>query len=131
MNPVTLFKKPIFVEFDRRRQLVFDLNTEIIIRQAGGENSSLWQTIGERTDPKTGKVEHTLDVNLENLRLYLWAAMQEDAKANGQTLALDEVGTMLKRRKWVIKAVEAITEALRQYYGDDPQGEADAPAASV
>jgi hypothetical protein len=131
MNPVKLFKKPIFIELDRRRQLVFNLNTEILIRQAGGENSSLWQTIGERTDPGTGKVERTLDVNLENLRLYLWAALQEDARACGEQLTLEEVGGLLTRRKWVISTVEAITEALRQYYGDDPLGEKSAPAASV
>jgi hypothetical protein len=131
MEHIKLYKNPIFVEFDRRRQLIFNLNAEILIRQAGGENSSLWQTIGERTNPETGKVERTLDVNLENLRLYLWAALQEDAKANGQSLTIEEAGGLLKRRKWVIKAVEAITEALRQYYGDDPLGEADAPAASV
>jgi len=130
MDNVKLFKKPIFIELDRRRQLVFNLNTEILIRQAGGENSSLWQTIGERTDPDTGKVEHTLDVNLENLRLYLWAALQEDAEAAGQSLTLEEVGGLLARRKAVLSTVTAITEALRQYYGDEP-GEESAPAASV
>jgi hypothetical protein len=142
---VLIFKKPVLVEFDRRRQVVFNLNTEILIRNAGGDNSSLWTTIGERTNPETGKVERTLDVNLENLRLYLWAALQDDAKAHGESLTVEEVGGLLTRRKWVILAVEAITEALRQYYGDDTTGspatgpgrgggaagEVAAPAASV
>lgn len=116
-------KKPIFVDFDRRREVVFNLNTEILIRNAGGENSSLWKTIGETKDETTGDVRRTLDVNLENLRLYLWAAFQAAARAHSEALTQEEVGELLTRRKWVIPAVQAITEALNQYYGDEPLGE--------
>lgn len=130
MGTVTLFKNPIYVEFDRRRQLVFNLNTEILIRNAGGAKSSLWETIAEARNPETGEIERTLDVNLENLRLYLWAALQEDATAHGETLTLEEVGSLLTRRKWVTLTISAITQALNQYYGDDPAGEETAPAVN-
>lgn len=127
---VLIQRKPIFVDFDRRRQLVFNLNTEILIRGGGGQGASLWDTVGETVDPKTGDISRTLDVNLENLRLYLWAALTEDAVKHGELLTLDEVGALLVKRRWVTKAVMAITEALNQYYGDDPSGEAPAPLAS-
>jgi hypothetical protein len=78
-------------------------------------------------DPKTGETRRTLDVNLENMRLYLWAALQEDAQRAGELLTMEDVGAMLTRRAWVTRAVTSITEALNQYYGDDPTGEANAP----
>jgi len=127
---VVLMKKPIYVDFDRRRQLVFNLNTEILIRNAGGKDSALWETIGERKNPETGETELTLDVNLGTLRLYLWAALQEDAQRHNEGLTVEEVGALLARRKWVTLAVKAITEALGQYYGDDPEGEEPAPAGA-
>lgn len=116
---VTILKAPIFVDFDRRRQVVFNLNTEILIRNAGGKDSSLWETIGETKDADS-KISRTLDVNIENLRMYLWAAFQEDARARGESLTIDDVGALLTRRKWVTQAVVAITQALNQYYGDEP-----------
>jgi hypothetical protein len=125
----TLLKSPIFVDFDRRRQVVFNLNTEILIRAAGGKRASLWETVGEQVNA-AGETERLLDVNLENLRLYLWAALQEDALRHDQLMTLTDVGAILARRKWVTKAVVAVGEALKQYYGDDP-GEAPAPAAGV
>lgn len=131
MGTVVLFKKPIHVDLDRRRQVVFNLNTEILIRNAGGKDSALWETVAETLDPETGKVSRTLDVNIENLRLYLWAALQEDAQRHGEQLTVEDVGAVLSRRKWVTTAVVAITEALQQYYGDDPAGETPAPAASA
>ncbi len=131
MGSVVIFKKPIFVDFDRRRQLAFNLNTEILIRNAGGKDSSLWETIAETQDPETGKIQRTLDVNVENLRLYLWAALQEDATRRNETLTVEDVGALLTRRKWVTQAVLAITEALNQYYGDDPAGESNAPVESA
>jgi hypothetical protein len=131
MASVSILKKPIYVDFDRRRQIVFNLNTEILIRQQGAGESSLWSTIGERENPKTGAVERMLDVNLENLRLYLWATLQPDAASHDEQLTLEDVGALLTRRKWVTRAVLAITEALSQYYGDDPAGETNAPAVSA
>jgi hypothetical protein len=113
-------KAPIFIDLDRRRTVVFNINTEILIRNAGGKDASLWQTIGETTDPVTGEVRRTLDVNLENLRLYLWAALQDGLQRAGESLTVDEVGALLSRRKWVTQAVVAVTQALSQYYGDEP-----------
>jgi hypothetical protein len=115
-------KAPIYVDLDRRREIVFDLNTEILIKAAGKQGSSLWETIGVTTDP-TGKESRSLDVNLENLRTYLWAALQADAKRRGEIITEDEVGALLKRRVWVTRAVLEISKALQQYYGDEP-GEA-------
>ncbi len=121
-------KKPIFVEFDRRRELTFNLNTEILIRGAAEPGASLWQTIGVETDPETGEEKRSLDVNLDNLRVYLWAALQEDAKAHGETLTVEDVGRMVSRRKWVTQAVLQLTAALSAYYGDDPGEAAALPA---
>jgi hypothetical protein len=112
-------KAPIFVDLDRRRTVVFNVNTEILIRNAGGKDASLWETIGETKDAD-GNINRTLDVNLENLRLYLWAALQDGLQRAGETLTVDEVGALLTRRKWVTQAVVAITRALNQYYGDEP-----------
>jgi hypothetical protein len=120
MASVTILKAPIFVDFDRRRQVVFNLNTEILIRNAGGKDSSIWETIGETKDAETGVVKRTLDVNVENLRMYLWAAFQEDARAHSESLTMEDVGALLTRRKWVTQAVVAITAGLNQYYGDEP-----------
>lgn len=116
-------KTPIYVDFDRRRQVVFNLNTEILIRANGGKESSIWETIGTRLNEETGKQERMLDVNLENLRLYLWAAIHADAVKRGETLTIEDVGELLTRRKWITQAVMAITQALNQYYGDEPEGE--------
>jgi hypothetical protein len=33
---------------------------------------------------------------------------------------VDDVGGLLTKRRWVTQAVVAITEALNQYYGDEP-----------
>jgi hypothetical protein len=116
-------KKPIFVDFDRRRELTFNLNTEILIRGAVEPGASLWQTIGVEKDAETGEEKRTLDVSLDNLRAYLWAALQEDAKAHGEMLTIEDVGSMITRRKWVTQAVMQLTAALSAYYGDEP-GEA-------
>ncbi len=109
-----LSRKPIYIDLDRRREIVFNLNTEILIREEGKGASSLWESIGVETDPETGEEKKLLDVNLENLRVYLWAALFEDAKKHGE---------ILTHRKYVTEAVLRITEALRLYYGDD-EGEA-------
>jgi len=112
---IVLYREPIYVDFDRRREVVFNLNTEILIRNAGGKNSSLWETIGETADA-TGKVNKTLDVNLENLC---------------EALTVEDVGNLLTRRKWVTQAVVAIGKALGRYYGDEPgetEPQADAKA---
>jgi hypothetical protein len=116
-------KTPIYVDFDRRREIVFNLNTEILIRGAGKQSSSLWETIGVEVDAESGQEKRSLDVNLENLRAYLWAALQEDAKRHNEALTEDEVGALLTRRKWVTQAVLKIADALSRYYGDEP-GEA-------
>ncbi len=130
MASVVILKKPVFVDFDRRREVVFNLNTEILIKSAGGKDAALWETIGKRVNSKTHKEENILDVNLENLRLYLWAALQHDARRVGEALTIEDVGALLVKRRWVTQAVKAISEAMRQYYGDDPQGEANAPAGA-
>jgi len=116
--------KPIYVELGRRRQIVFDLNTEILIRGAGKGESSLWDTIGEFTDEKSGEIKRKLDVNLENLRVYLWAALAVDSAQNGELLSIEDVGGLIRHRSQVTAAVLAVAEALGQYYGDGAPGEA-------
>lgn len=119
-------KTPIYVDLDRRRELCMNLNTEILIRNTA-PGASLWETIGEETDA-SGQVKRTLDVNLDNLKVYLWALLQDDSRRNGEKLTVDEVGEMITRRAWVTKAVVAITAALAAYYGDE-SGEANAHGA--
>lgn len=118
-----LTRKPVYIDLDRRREIVFNLNTEILIREVGKGASSLWESIGVETDAETGEEKKLLDVNLENLRVYLWAALFEDAKRHGEMLTVEDVGAILTHRKYVTEAVLRITEALRLYYGDD-EGEA-------
>ncbi len=120
-------KTPIFVDLDRRHRVVFNLNTEILIRGAGKRNASIFETIGEETDPETGEIKRVLDVDVENLRVYLWAAIQEDAQRHNETLSLEDVGALLTNKSRISNAVVAVTRALAAYYGDEP-GEADAPA---
>lgn len=121
-------KAPIFVELDRRRRLTMNLNTEILIRTAGGAGKGLLDTVGKQRNEKTGEDEPILGVNLENLRLYLWAALQADATANGETLTQEDIGALLTHRDQVVAALAALMLAVNQYYGDAPKGEAGAPA---
>jgi hypothetical protein len=117
-------KKPIYIDLDRRRELCMNLNTEILIRNTAEPGASLWKTIGVESDPETGKEKRTLDVNLDNLKVYLWALLQDDARTHNEKLTVDEVGGLITRRSWVTEAVVKITAALAGYYGDDAQGEA-------
>lgn len=110
-------KTPIYVDLDRRRELAMNLNTEITIRNTT-PGASLWETIGVETDAE-GKEKRTLDVNLDNLKVYLWAMLQDDAKGRGEKLTVDDVGKLITRRAWVARAVVAITAALAAYYGDE------------
>lgn len=123
-------KTPIFIDLDRRRRVVFNLNTEILIRSAGKRNASIFETIGEAKDPETGETKRSLDVDVENLRVYLWAAIQEDAERHNETLSLADVGALLTNKIRIGKAVVAVTRGLAAYYGDGPDepGEASAPA---
>ena len=118
-----LSRKPVFVDLDRRREIVFNLNTEILIREAGKGSESLWEQIGIERDADSGEEKKTLDVNLQNLRVYLWAALQADCRSRGEMLTVEDVGALLTRRKYVTRAVEGISEALQLYYGED-EGEA-------
>jgi len=120
-------KTPIYVDFDRRRELSMNLNAEILIRNTAEPGSALWQTIGVEKDQNTGKDRRTLDVNLDNLKVYLWAMLQDDAKRRDEKLTVEDVGQMITKRKWVTQAVVKITKALAAYYGDE-QGEAEAPS---
>ncbi len=114
-------KMPIYIDLDRRRQLVFNLNTEILIRNAGGQEKGILETIGKNEDDTP-----ILSVNLENLRLYLWAAIQEDARL--EKLTIEDVGRLIQTRHAATEATGAILSAISAYYGDGP-GEALAPAA--
>jgi hypothetical protein len=111
-------KKPIYVDMDRRRELCMNLNTEILIRDAAEPGATIWKTIGV---DDAGK--RTLDVDLGNLRIYLWAMLQDDARARGEKLTVEDVGQLITRRAWVARAVVAVAAALNAYYGDEP-GEA-------
>ena len=115
-------KTPIYIELDRRREVVFNLNTEILIRSAcaSEDSTSLCSTVGERVNPKTGEPERVLDVNLNNLRVYLWAALQQDARARDEKLTIEDVGQLITQRRFVTRALLALTQALKVYYGDAP-----------
>jgi hypothetical protein len=117
MQTLVLYKEPIFVDFDRRRRVEINLGTEILIRNAGGKNTPAWEEVGQRVDPETGEKEYALAVNEDNLRLYLWAALQEDAKAHSETLTIEDVRWLGERHNWAQQGVVAVRRALNQYYG--------------
>jgi len=119
---MSIVKTPIFLDLDRRRELVFDLNTERLIQGVNAEIGGLWTKIGERENPKTGKLEELCDVNLDNLRTYLWACLYRDAHAKGELLTLEDVGAFIDRRKKVTLAYLAVRKALDIYYGRDQEG---------
>jgi hypothetical protein len=123
-----ILKNPVFLNLGRDRQLVFNLNTEILIRGNGADGKSVLETVGKRVNEETGAEEPILKVNPENLRIYLWAALQEDARNHKENLTLEDVGRMLGSKKLISSAVAAVMVGLQQYYGDDGQGEALAPA---
>ena len=122
-----IHKMPIYIDLDRRRQVIFNLNTEIVIRNAGGNGKGVLETIGKNVNKETGDEELVLGVNSENLRLYLWAAIQEDGK--GDRLTVEDVGRLIDSKKSATAATSAILTAIAAYYGDEP-GEAPAPPSA-
>jgi hypothetical protein len=129
MQKTVLYKEPIFVDFDRRRRVEINLGTEILIRNAGGKEAPAWEEVGQRINPATGEQEWALAVNEDNLRLYLWAALQDDAKAHGETLTLEDLRWLSDRHNWAQQGVVAVRRALNQYYGGASQA-APKPAKS-
>jgi len=121
MQNVVLYKEPIFVDFDRRRRVEINLGSEILIRNAGGKEAPAWEEVGHRINATTGLREWALAVNEDNLRLYLWAALQEDAKAHSETLTIDDLRWLSGRHNWAEQGVLAIRRALNQYYGGAAQ----------
>ena len=119
-------KMPIYIDLDRKRRIIFNLNTEILIRNGGGDGKGILETIGVRPNKDTGKDEPILRVNPENLRLYLWAAIQEDGKSTADKLTLEDVGRLINSKRAATDATGAIITAIAAYYGDEP-GEAQAP----
>ena len=121
MKNLVLYKEPIFVDFDRRRRVEINLGTEILIRNAGGKGAPAWEEVGQRINPATGELECALSVNEDNLRLYLWAALQDDAKTHSETLTLDDLRWLSERHNWAQQGVMAVRRALNQYYGGPRQ----------
>ena len=120
-------KMPIYIDLDRRRQVIFNLNTEILIRNAGGNGGGVLETVGMKKNA-AGEDEPILRVNPENLRLYLWAAIQEDMQPD-ERLKIEDVGRIIKTRRAATDATAAIITAIAAYYGDEP-GEAQAPPSA-
>ena len=120
---------PILITLDRTRELCFDLNAEIMVRNARAAAADLVTDIGTRRNPKTGTEERALQVNLDNLRRYLWAALARDCRRHDELLTLDQVGELIRHRSQVNTALAAVLAALDAYYGADA-GEHTAPAAT-
>lgn len=120
-------KAPIYIDLDRKREVLFNLNTEILIRGTAAAGKTILETIGKRRNEETGEDEPVLSVNPENLRVYLWAGLQEDARRHDEKMTLEEVGRLLASKRQVTEAVAAVLVAVNQYYGEEP-GEAHAPA---
>ena len=120
-----IVKSPTFIELDRRRELAFNLLTEARIQSKQKPGSSLLESIGEFTDEKTGEVKKKLRLNLENLAVYLWAALYDDAHKRGELLDVEDVGRLINRKKKADAAYDALSAAMRAYYGydEDEQGE--------
>ncbi|MGA7887610.1 MAG: hypothetical protein WCA44_17890 [Acidobacteriaceae bacterium] len=121
---------PVFIDLDKRRRLAMNVNTEILIKKAGGLDAPLVDTIGKRRNETTGEDEAVLEVNIENVRLYLWACLQSANPA--EALTLEEVGALMRKRSKIAEAIAALVVLRAQYYGDggDDKGEADAPAGA-
>jgi hypothetical protein len=122
-------KTPIYIELDRRREVIFNLNTEILIKGTAAAGKTVLETIGKRHNEETGEDEPVLSVNAENLRVYLWAGLQDDARRRGEMLTQEEVGRFLTCKRQITEAVAAVLMGINQYYGDEQPGEAIAPAA--
>jgi len=118
---MAIVKTPVYVELDQRRELVFDLNTEALIQGAGKRDASLWAKIGEVKDEKTGELCDKLDVNVENLRLYLWACLYRDMKDRGELLTVEDVGALIDNRKKATAAFIAVRASMNSYYGRDDE----------
>lgn len=116
---MAIVKTPIYLDLDCRRELVFDLNTEALIQGASKRDASLWTKIGEEKDPKTGELRDKLDVNVENLRTYLWACLYRDTRARGELLTPEDIGAMVGHRKKATLAFLAVRAAMDRYYGKD------------
>lgn len=126
----TLDYTPIYAELDARRRLEFNLNTEILIRKHVASGSGLWDSVGEFVDTD-GKRKVRHDINLENLRVYLWATLAEAARIDGDpfSLSLEDVGMLIRHKRKATHAFIAVSQTLKQYYGDAEPGEAPASHA--
>ncbi|WP_446744297.1 hypothetical protein [Silvibacterium acidisoli] len=114
-----ILKKPIFLNLDRRREVIFDLNTEKRIQSQRKLGVSLWEEVGEYVDAETGEIKKKLNLNLENFGIYLWAALYDDAHKHGELLTVAEVGALVDKKKKFEAAYDALSSALLVYYGDD------------
>jgi hypothetical protein len=114
-------KLPLYVDLDRRRELTFNLNTEITICSAGGQGARVLETVGTNHNEETGEDEPILRVNGENLRLYLWAALLADAQRQNEKLTIEDVGGLIDNSQAATDAAAKVLIGLNQYYGDQPK----------
>ena len=112
-----LDRTPIWITLDRPRELRFNLNAELLVRAQADAENGLLQEVGTIHNPETGEDMPRMDVHLANLRVYLWAALQADARARGDMLSLDAVGELLDTREKITEALSLVGAALAQYYG--------------
>lgn len=85
------------VELDRARVLAFDHKATFLVYQKYGAN--FWRELYER-DPNAPEPEHSKSHayrirSVGALEYFLWAGLQKDAEAAGETLAIEDVRAMI------------------------------------
>lgn len=124
-----IVKKPIFLDLDRRRELIFNLNTEKLIQSESKLGNPFVRTIGEEVG-EDGKTRERLELDLEVFGVYLWAALYADAHRNGELLTVEDVGALIDHRDKTAAALVAVRASIDAYYGrGGAPGEAKARAS--
>lgn len=119
----TLSRAPIYAKLDRPRELRFNLNSAILLRDAGFDAKPI--TVKEGEDERGGHYR----VDLASLRAHLWAALQFDAHRKGEELTIEQAGELLDENDDIVPVVGLVQQALLRFFGQEvgAEGEARAP----
>ena len=114
---------PFFVDLDKRRPIEFNLNTERMIFKHKERDSALVEVVEEIVG-EDGKPKVKHDINLDNLAIYLWAAITEGARIAGEPVlfTIDDVGALVSGKRKATNAYLALRLLMARYYGDAETG---------